>query len=50
VGEVTLAYTLHRAWVSAYQAVAAPEATPYPVGREAITVEFEGWTRHPSST
>lgn len=49
-GEVILAYTLYRAWVSAYQAVAVPEVTQYPVAMETITVEFEGWERHPPAS
>jgi len=49
-GEVVLAYTLHRAWVSAYQPVFVPEASQHPVGMETITVEFEGWQRHPPAT
>ena len=50
VGKVTFAYTLYRTWVSAYQAVAVPEVTQYPVGIETITVEFESWERHPPAT
>jgi phage tail-like protein len=50
VGEVILAYTLYLTWVSAYQAVAVPEATQYPVAMETIKIEFESWQRHPPAT
>jgi len=36
--------------VSVYQAIAVPEATQYPVALETITVEYEGWQRHPPAT
>lgn len=49
-GEVVLAYTLYRAWVSVYQPVAVLEATQDPAARESIAVEFEAWQRHPPAT
>ena len=49
-GEVVLAHTLYRAWVSARQPVAVPEAAQHPVARESMTVEYEAWQRHPPAT
>lgn len=46
-GEIVLAYTLHRAWVSRYQPVAVSDAAPELVAKETITVDFESWQRHP---
>jgi phage tail-like protein len=49
-GQVAIAYLVHRAWVSEYQALPDMDANANVVALEHIKLENEGWERDPAVT
>ena len=49
-GKVALSYTVHRCWVSEYQALPELDAAGNAVMIQTIKLENEGWTRDTSAT
>lgn len=49
-GQVVMAYTLFRCWVSEYQAMAELDANANAVLIQSITIQLEGWQRDVSVT
>jgi phage tail-like protein len=47
-GQLVLAYKVHRAWVSSYQALPDLDANASAVAIESITLQHEGWERDTS--
>lgn len=47
-GQLVIAYRIHRAWVSQYQALPALDAQAGAVAIESITLEYEGFERDDS--
>jgi phage tail-like protein len=47
-GQIVLAYIVHRAWVSSYQALPDLDANASAVAIESITLQHEGWERDTS--
>jgi len=47
-GQLVLAYLVHRAWVSNYQALPDLDAGASAVAIESITLQHEGWERDPA--
>jgi len=47
-GQLVLAYIVHRAWVSNYQALPDLDAGSSAVAIESITLQHEGWERDPA--
>lgn len=46
-GQLVLAYRIHRAWPSAYQALPDLDANASVVAIESLTLQHEGWSRDP---
>lgn len=47
-GQLAIAYTLYRCWVSAYEALSTLQADAGGIAFESITIENEGWERDQS--